>query len=260
MAHCSVDLETQRDQAQAEIDKLSKLFTSTTAEISLKHRYNLRGVSIGPDHTEQFVLVDPPAYSDAQAHEDEATNIEVPSKWWRIQFLPNNKPQKETTDIEDVLHAACSSSRDVMLVYANDEACERRSLQLCGALKTFINKDNELFSQEVAEHIQNAEQIQDDLPPAYENLSPNDGRWVDQNPHVVPGGGFTPDPGVDMVSDAEYRANTDLSFASQPYANVNSSSSLSELDEDVRMGGTSADRIEDVTDVGDGRRGPLKGG
>ncbi|QDS70500.1 hypothetical protein FKW77_010167 [Venturia effusa] len=248
------ELQKQREQVQSEMMKLSKDFTG---DGSPTHRYSLRGVSMGPAHTEQYILVDPSAELVAQQDEDEAIDIEVPSQWWHIQFS-HEQPAKEKVDIESVVKAASESSGDVLLVYATDIACERQELNLSGGLKTFIEKDNEYFAQEIA--VQSAaqndpmdtDQTQKSLPsdpPPYDQLdwTENDGRWV-----VPPsaGQGFTPDPGPSVISDAEYQMNTDPYFYQNSYSNAYASNRDGFRDgEDVRMGGTSSERIEDVTDI-----------
>lgn len=212
------------------------------------NRYNLRGVSIGPEHTEQYVLVDPSAASTAQQHDDEAIDVEAVSQWWRVQFN-SEKPVKEKIDVESVLKAASETSGDVLLVYATDAACERRELNLFDGLRTFVDMDNEHFNQELAAHWERMDtsesqlDLPQELPPAYEEYSENDGRWA----HLTSGGGFTPDLGPSLVSDADYQMNTDpnhgYSTAYESYRNAPRDG------EDVRMGGTSYERIEDVTEV-----------
>lgn len=252
----STELEKQRAQVQIDMAKLSKEFTGDGTPID---RYNLRGVSIGPDHTEQYVLVDPSVNSAAQQDEDEAIDVEVSSQWWHIRFN-TEKPMKERIDMESVLKAASESSGDVLLVYATDAACERRELNLSGGLKTFVRMDNEQFDQELATHWERMDtaEPQPDLPqgppPAYDDWTEHDGRWVGQPPTA--GGGFTPDPGPSLISDTEYQMNTDPQHRN--YANAHASYSHAPRDgEDVRMGGTSSERIEDVTDVenSEGRKG-----
>lgn len=220
-------------------------------------------MSIGPDHFEQFVLVDPATKHEVEQHEDDAIDVEAPSQWWRIHYH-HNQFQKQPTEIDTVLDAASNKTRDVMLVYATDAACERREIDLNEALKQFVAKDNELFSEEVAEHLQKMEPQygEVDLPPAYsENpMSPHDGRWVHNSEPIS--SGFISDPGPSVLSDDNYRYNTDASYNPHArYANAyTSTSATSAWDEDVRMGGIAAvERIEDVTDE-DVSRLPNKGG
>jgi hypothetical protein len=253
LAHTFTDLDVEREKTQATMAELSRLFTDPNSEERRpEHRYNLRGVSIGPDHVEHFVLVDPTTKQEASQHEDGATDLAARSQWWRIEYLYTGL-HKQPTEIENVLRAA-SATRDVMLVYATDDACERKEFDPADALRSFVEKDNELFSEEVAEHLPNSMQAEltyqvDEEPPAYEQaLQPNDGRWVNIGEEMSMG--WTPDPGLGVLSDAEYRYNT------SQYADFNASSSGKGAgDEDVRMGGLAVERIEDVTD-----EGRLKGG
>ncbi|TID19443.1 ubiquitin interaction motif protein [Venturia nashicola] len=242
------ELEKQREQVQIEMADMSKEFTGVGDPTN---RYNLRGVSIGPKHTEQYVLVDPSVASTAQQQEDEAIDVEVLSQWWRIQFN-SEKPLKEKTDIESVLKAASETSGDVLLVYATDTACERRELNLSVGLKTFVRMDNEHFGQELTEHWERMDtsepqfDVPREPPPAYEDFTEHDGRWVHQPP--TSGGGFTADPGPSLVSDAEYQMNTDPQF--NGYANTYNPYRNDPRDgEDVHMVGTSSERIEDVTEM-----------
>ncbi|RDI86577.1 hypothetical protein Vi05172_g3468 [Venturia inaequalis] len=242
------ELEKQREQVQIEMANMSKEFTGDGDPIN---RYNLRGVSIGSEHTEQYVLVDPSIASATQQNEQEAVDVEVLSQWWRIQFN-TEKPAKEKTDIESVLKAARETSGDVLLVYATDAACERRELNLSDGLRTFVRVDNEHFSQELAahwEHMDTSEpqlDVPQELPPAYEEFTGHDGRWV--HPPLTSGGGFTSDPGPSLVSDADYQMNTDPQR--HGYANMYDAYRDAPSDgENVRMGGTSSERIEDVTEM-----------
>jgi hypothetical protein len=220
--------------------ELSKLFTDPNATKDCpEHRYNLRGVSIGPSHVEHFVLVDP-TKQEINEPEDEAVDLEAPSQWWRIQYL-HNALHKQPVEIDNVLSRA-SETRDVLLVYANDAACERQDFDLADGLKKFVEKDNEFFSEEIVEHMQNSMHAQstyqeDELPPAYSvaALPPNDGRWVLGDDE------WTPDNGPSVLLDAEYRYSTSLEGEV-----VTSGAHPSK--EDVRMGGLAVEHIEDVTE------------
>lgn len=251
LTHLLTELANEREKTQATMAELSKLFTDPNSTDDLpKHRYNLRGVSIGPDHVKHFVLVDPRPASqeDAPEHEDGAIEVAAPSQWWGIEYLYSGL-RKQPVEIENVLTAA-SETRDVLLVYATDEACERTEFEPNEFLKAFVQKDNEYFSEEVAEHLQNSMHAEPDyqnkeLPPAYDSLPPGDGRWV--APGADPtSSGWQPDPGPSVVSDAEYHLNTDPRY--NQYVDFSASSSAMRPNEDVRMGGLAVERIEDVTE------------
>jgi len=74
---------------------------------------------------------------------------------------------------------------------------------------------------------------------------------------VEQGPGFVPDLGENLVSDEEYRQNTDphLAYQTSQYANIDVSAS-SARDEDIRMGGlaasgaASASSVERIENVG----------
>lgn len=223
-----VDLDVEREKTLAEMAKLSLLLTNpnpeNTEEPKPTHGYHLRGISTGPKYDEVYVLVDP----------DQAVNPEAPSQWWWINYSMNSV-SKEKCNIDTVLKAA-TAEREVMLVYATDNACKPRDFDLSAPLRKFIQKDNEYFAQELAE----AEAAKGDGdPPPYEEAV--DAHWYEQGAED-----WTPDPGEHVISDEEYRDNTDPQYAD--FAATSSSRGHERNDaHDTHMEG-SAEHIEDVMD------------
>jgi hypothetical protein len=137
-----------------------------------------------------------------------------------------------------VLKAANHDSRDVLLVYASDQAIlPNAAAPLPEPLETFVKVDNRLFREERGEAIAEAEASDTaananamdtswgnaypdiELPPAYDPqwTSASDAKGYSETwqPEPQP---FVPDPGEKLVSDAEYQLNTNPRFAPQDAA------------------------------------------
>jgi hypothetical protein len=228
------DLDVERDKTLAEMAKLSLLLTDPEPQSEQdpkpKHRYQLRGISVGPKHDETFVLVDP----------EQAIHPDGTSQWWRIRYS-HDSISKEKCYIDKVL-AAAKASKEVMLVYASDKANKPLDFDVRRPLHKFVEDDNAHFAQELAEYEGN--QL-GDRPPPYEDIPPLDAHWGDEKAATMTAGpGFTPDPGSAFVSDAEYRMNTQ-------YADFAGSSARFDRDGDAQMGGSNAEHIEHVVEEED---------
>jgi hypothetical protein len=134
---------------------------------------------------------------------------------------------RERTTEEAVLKAANHDSRDVLLVYASDDASTPTvQLPLPEPLATFVKVDNRLFKEERDEAIAEAEAgatanvnamdtswgneySEVELPPAYDD--DNDAQW-DPKSTAHANDAWVPDPGPNVLSDAEYQYNSNAQF------------------------------------------------
>jgi hypothetical protein len=136
---------------------------------------------------------------------------------------------REKVSEEVVLTAASEESRDVFLVYANDDAIEPRDFTLPDSLQVFVDNDNHFFDDELNENQGMPDLVVDNQdfsgnvdswvghedPPAYNDL---DGGWPAEDPPVGESR-WAPDPGPQLVGDNEYRANTEYDYQADMSSN-----------------------------------------
>jgi hypothetical protein len=254
-----LELDVQREETLKKLEELSSLLKdpdSLSEGLKPTKRYTLRGAAIADENyfDTTYVLLDPPVNSEnentgdiANDHvTDEAAENstdqamadtssireQTEGQWWKGYY--SSTPWVSQTKVlkDAVIKAASEESRDVLLVYANDEAVEPRDCALPATLQSFIETDNAFFNDELEES-RVGETVQpdfnmnvsswddDDDPPAYDSI--NDVRWPahDRNADDRKAGGdsWTPDPGSALVADNEYRVNTEYDYKADMSAN-----------------------------------------
>lgn len=146
-----------------------------------------------------------------------------------------------------MLKAANHDSRDVLLVYASDEAIlPIAPLPLPEPLDTFVKVDNRLFKEERDEAIAEAD------TDASANVNAMDASWgneyaeVELPPAYDSNDAWVPDPGPNVLSNAEYQYNSNTQFTSTD-ASGSSSRYLDPLIESV--GHPTPERTPDMASV-----------
>jgi hypothetical protein len=191
-------------------------------------RYTLRGAAVadGSFYETTYALVDP-ALKVQERDPDGTTSLDLPhevekAQWWRMRYSTIPYITTEKVSAEAVLKAASEGSRDVLLVYASDDAIKPRDFSLPDTLKTFVEQDNKFFEDELQEGFDTTDVPQDfsantdwDAPPAYDSL---DARWPAEDRQEADGS-WEPDPGSQVVGDNEYRASTEYDYQADMSSN-----------------------------------------
>ncbi|KAF2669249.1 hypothetical protein BT63DRAFT_455226 [Microthyrium microscopicum] len=132
-----VVLGHQKQELARQLEEMSSLFKQPTfdpnGQPDLKYKYQLRGVCTQPNNV--YIKAASPSHLDGES-------------WWRYEYTLQPSIDKTTLDLDDVLHRARYDSRNVLLVYASEEACAMRPISIPPALQTFVRTDNEQFQAE----------------------------------------------------------------------------------------------------------------
>jgi hypothetical protein len=225
-------LDAEREKTLKQIDEFASLLKNpngNTDNIQPTKRYTLRGAAIadGSVYEHTYVLVDPPRKVPEETNDDpmvESSPVQEEEKaeWWKLRYSSVPWVAREKVSQEAVLTAASEESRDVFLVYANDDAIEPRDFTIPDALKVFVDNDNYFFDDELNEN-----QVMPDLVVDGQDFSGNNDSWVGrEDPPAYneldndwptedrPAGESTwaPDPGPQLVGDDEYRVNTEYHY------------------------------------------------
>lgn len=116
------DLKTHKEQALKQLHLHSHVLTEVTenSKTSPKFRYRLRGVATKPNIT--YVL----QHGTEAIARDEGWHESA--QWWKIECRTQDTPYfeflPERVTQTEVLRAAKSDSKDVLLIYANDVAID----------------------------------------------------------------------------------------------------------------------------------------
>lgn len=162
--------------------------------------------------------------------EDNLISLEdIEWQWWKLEFVSSDVKPVVTTKVseEDVLKAARTESRTVLLVYADEMAVNHEPTPLPSQLANFVRADNLSFQGELENFVQTTRESpgkrkamsedQDDLvtehprSPPYNRdqfsddaLDPNPPGYIDTPPSPIPMQPFRPlkpKPGVQFSSD-----------------------------------------------------------
>ncbi|KAK7625128.1 hypothetical protein IWX48DRAFT_656890 [Phyllosticta citricarpa] len=150
------DLKREERLAQQSLEQLSSLLKerSDASEPSPKATYQLCGMSTDPS-----VLYVKQNCGKQTVGRDQAESC---TDWWRIQCDSSGQVSKSRIAQADALAAAAVESREVLLVYASEEALSEPLEELPQALSDFVSADNALFGEELARET-------GERPPPYEN-------------------------------------------------------------------------------------------
>ncbi|KAK4501469.1 hypothetical protein PRZ48_007278 [Zasmidium cellare] len=160
-------LAEEREKTQKAVSELSK------ASVDLKFpethpRYTLRGVATKPNIT--YVL------SATEGEDKDITNSDEDTtppghQWWRIAYEVSGSSAsiiKVRSGDFDVLRAVELEHSSALLVYGNEEACDRQEYYTAAvpdALREFVEKDNHQFQQELEDaNLPSYSIINDDIP------------------------------------------------------------------------------------------------
>ena len=119
-------------------------------ETSPTHKYTLRGVAT----TNSTFYVLETAKPEA---EDNLIDLEADEwQWWKLEYVSSDVKPVVTTKVleEDVLQAARTESRNVLLVYADEFAVTYESTPLPSQLANFVRADNLSFQAELNDFLQ----------------------------------------------------------------------------------------------------------
>jgi hypothetical protein len=141
-------LEAQKEAAREKLRNLSKLYTESTPEQPLKHKLTLRGVSVTQDIT--YVRVR--TKQDLMNMDIDSSPSTGSEQWWKLEWVHNShSPISVTKAEEDEVVGAMDSSKQLVLVYASDQAVMHKSPVLPPALWSFVQRDNAIFARELGE-------------------------------------------------------------------------------------------------------------
>lgn len=139
--------EDIRDRAQGRLKEISQMYTIPPDDPKQPphEKYTLRGVSTGANVVYVLEKTKPD-------EEDDMLSTEAKDwQWWKVEYLSTEtKPvlPKKVTEA-NVLKAASSDSRNVLVVYANDKAIAYESGDIPSPLYNFVRADNLSFSAEL---------------------------------------------------------------------------------------------------------------
>lgn len=109
-----------RDSARQKLREISQLYTESADDPKdpPNHKYTLRGVSTTAQTT--YVL----EKTKPEADDDMLSTEAKDWQWWKLEYISNDAKPVVTTKVTeaDVLEAARTESRSVILVYANERA------------------------------------------------------------------------------------------------------------------------------------------
>ncbi|GLA24416.1 hypothetical protein AnigIFM63326_000463 [Aspergillus niger] len=163
------ELETKKQDAMESLRGYSKILTEASSSGELPHhKYTLRGVCTEPHVT--YVLKR--RVSDGSTNGC-ATSTEDEYQWWRISFSTDDAKNRQAgTNSEgdaalhnsdvigytarkvreiEVLRAAREESKNVLLVYANNNAMNVPEEPAPSQLQKFVHMDNQAFEAECQE-------------------------------------------------------------------------------------------------------------
>ncbi|KAI1391065.1 uncharacterized protein F4822DRAFT_171209 [Hypoxylon trugodes] len=123
-------------------------------------KYSLRGVGLTSELA--YVCV----RQDAGSMDVDGVS-ESKDQWWKIGYSANDaSPIKtEKANVEDVLHAAGTESKNPILIYATEAAMEAEPIPLSDALRMFVRADNRSFQQELSQEQDQEQQQQQQQQP-----------------------------------------------------------------------------------------------
>lgn len=149
-------MKTAFEQTKEELRNLGKenaLFCTqptNNSETSPKHKYTLRGVVTTLQTSYVLERTKP-------VEDDDLISLEVDDwQWWQLEYVSSDAKPVVTTkvDEEDVLRAARTDSRNVLLVYADEHAIKYQPTPLPSQLVNFVRMDNLSFQGELEEYVQ----------------------------------------------------------------------------------------------------------
>ncbi|KAI0124199.1 hypothetical protein BJ170DRAFT_75636 [Xylariales sp. AK1849] len=110
------------------------------------HNYSLRGVAT----TNEITYVCTRREADLIDLDDQSESRE---QWWRLAYAAqdHNPVSVMKTDLESVLIAAGTESKNPLLIYATEKALEAAPLPLSDALRMFVRADNRSFQHDLAQ-------------------------------------------------------------------------------------------------------------
>ncbi|KAL4806179.1 hypothetical protein BDV18DRAFT_138934 [Aspergillus unguis] len=168
------ELETRQQQALDTLKGYSRYLTepSSSPTENPVHKYTLRGVCTEPHVTYVLRRISPDEQTDTKPDE---------YQWWRLSFSVDDAKSKQAqtgrtsaprdADVigytarkvreVEVLRAAREESKNVLLVYANENAMNYKDGETPDALKRFVSDDNALFQSELRDWENSAEARQD---------------------------------------------------------------------------------------------------
>ncbi|KAF9631352.1 ubiquitin interaction motif protein [Lasiodiplodia theobromae] len=157
-------LKAQEEEARKAYDELSGLLKEPKegVEANPTVKYRLCGISSDPAVTyiqsrRKFDVDESMDESVAMGNGDAARTS---TDWWRIHYDSTGQISKSRISEVDALAAAAMENREVLLVYASEEALNERFADVPQALAEFVSGDNMLFREEL---VQDVEQ-----PPPYD--------------------------------------------------------------------------------------------
>ncbi|KAF1813529.1 hypothetical protein P152DRAFT_457890 [Eremomyces bilateralis CBS 781.70] len=123
--------------------------------------YQLRGVIMNKNTT---YLAQGFRSKEEAAQEDDWDPKPTGPEWWKFYFGTAGTTSCDRVDVSDVLRAAENDSKNVVLVYASDDAVDVPKLTpIPEALKAFVALDNKTFEREVQTHVdKNREAVRKD--------------------------------------------------------------------------------------------------
>lgn len=155
--------------------------------------YTLRGVATD-SHTTYFL------HGKAATVDGGPTESSKGSQWWKTQYDIKPEITKQQLTEADVIKAAETEGKEVLLVYASAKAIEQPDIDeddYPEALKTFVERDNESFRNEQGEYMRPEAVIE--LP-----------SWDDQPSYDPPAGGpWSPDKGLTASDDSAVDVRSD---------------------------------------------------
>ena len=143
------------EQTKRKLQELAKekatFYTKRTEDpkISPTRKYSLRGVAT----TWQICYV---LERTKALEEEDLISLEADWQWWRLEYPSSDAKPVVTTKVleEDVLKAARTESRNVLLVYADEPAMDYQPIPLPSQLVNFVRMDNLSFHSELDDSVQ----------------------------------------------------------------------------------------------------------
>ncbi|CAK4018251.1 Hypothetical predicted protein [Lecanosticta acicola] len=162
-------LAAEKERSRKAIADMSKSSFPGGKEEDCRHRYTLRGVATKPNITYILHPLDPNDRRLSPASDDDTTPQGY--QWWRVEYkVSGNTASLNTAKAADydVLRAVELEHNSALLVYASDDATSLDDFcELPRKLQEFVEADNALFEQELAQG-----------PPSYEQAFEEDMRDI----------------------------------------------------------------------------------
>lgn len=161
-------LASEKEKTRKAITEMSRN-PHPELEAQLRYRYTLRGVATKPNITYILRLKEEEEDEEMLLGQQEDDTTPDGMQWWRIEYELNAsgsgaKITKTKTPDYDVLRAVELEHKEALLVYASDKVNDiiLHNSTLPSALQDFVDRDNELFKDELRTATEDVQ------PPAYD--------------------------------------------------------------------------------------------